>query len=444
VSGRLARGVLAAAALACALAPTAGAEGRFYLVERSDFSRYLDGKYQGHAYRESRCSLAPSDDGYAGSFLVFEETLRDMRSSARRVDREAPVRLVPAKADAGGFQVVEDSGYPSLRGLPSFPAGLELGPGAVWTASGTRALDFDDSGAFVLMPFLAEYRYSGLAEYQGAKAVKLTAKFATRWKKDAFASASPRSAAAAGAKAVSDIVSSASGTHELDILVDASSLEPLFIRDRFDESFALAKGGTERRSGFSLFFYEGGAPLDRREAGKAIAAAVAPADAVPPAAADSAPAGAGPGPLIAGKGKELEDELGPGTEAGAAMDKAGLELDSSPDGLVLRVKDLRFVADSDELLPSEKPRLDAVADALKALPGRSFLVAGHSAAVGKAAGELELSIRRAKRVSDELAARGIEASRLLYRGFGSSRPLAPNDSEAGRAKNRRVEITILD
>jgi outer membrane protein OmpA-like peptidoglycan-associated protein len=129
---------------------------------------------------------------------------------------------------------------------------------------------------------------------------------------------------------------------------------------------------------------------------------------------------------------------------GGEFAAAGLELDSSPEGMVLRVKDLRFIADSDAILPSELWRLDAIASALKTLPNRSFLVAGHSAAVGKAAGELELSIERAKRVTEELVARGIVASRLLYRGFGSARPLASNDSEEGRAKNRRVEITILD
>ena len=102
------------------------------------------------------------------------------------------------------------------------------------------------------------------------------------------------------------------------------------------------------------------------------------------------------------------------------------------------------MADSDAILPSEAWRLDAIVAALKSQAGRSFLVAGHSAAVGKAAGELELSIKRAKKVTDELAARGIDPSRLLYRGFGSSVPLASNDTEEGRAKNRRVEITILD
>ncbi len=130
--------------------------------------------------------------------------------------------------------------------------------------------------------------------------------------------------------------------------------------------------------------------------------------------------------------------------ADRVLDEAGVEIAQSPAGIVLRVRDIRFVADSDEVLPSELWRLDAIAAALKALPGRNFLVEGYSASVGNPSGELALSQRRAKRIADELAARGIEAGRFMYRGLGSAQPLAPNDTEAGRAKNRRVEITVLD
>jgi outer membrane protein OmpA-like peptidoglycan-associated protein len=437
---------------ASGLGTAAGAQGAvaaqvadkkpFSLTERSDFSRYIDGLYVGHAYREARGSLAPEAGGFKGEFLILEETLRDMRSAARRVDRSAPVRLTLARG--GALDVQEDSGYPSLRGLPSLPDG-DLQPGLTWTAAGTRAFDYDDSGSFVLLPFLAEYRYLGTADYRGKKALSLKARFATRWKGGAD----------------SAIIANAAGTHDLDILIDPETLSTLFIRDRFDETFVLAgaKGSGERRSGFSLFFFEASAILDRSAAGEAIVAAVDGAktaagpsaaakagplppdnEAIPeaakPAPSESLPPGAGAGPLIAGEGSALAD--------GGEFAKAGLELDTSPEGIVLRVKDLRFVADSDAILSTELWRLDAIAAALKALPGRSFLVAGHSAAVGKAAGELELSIQRAKRVTDELAARGIEPTRLLYRGFGSSKPLASNDTEDGRAKNRRVEITILE
>jgi outer membrane protein OmpA-like peptidoglycan-associated protein len=421
-------------------APASTAPGdALRLVEKSDFSRYVDGKYIGHAYREARGFLAPEGDAYAGEFLVLEETLRDMRSAARRVDRNFPVRL---DLRGSSFAPREDSGFPSLRGLPSFPKeGVEAG--SAWTAEGTRALDFDDSGAFVLLPFLAQYSCKGFVDYRGSKALSLAAKFATRWKADGGKPSAPLPAEGEGrarVRPVSEIVAGASGTHELDIIVDAESLAPLFIRDRFDESFALVAGGSERRSGFSLFFFEGAAPVDRGADGEAIASTIAKAATRGDASAadEAAPVSAGPKPLLAGEGPGLED-MDP-----AAMDKTGLELDTSPEGLVLRVKDLRFVADSDSILPDEAWRLDAIAAALKALPGRTFLVAGHSAGVGKALGELELSEKRAKKVSDELAARGIEATRLLYRGFGSSKPLEPNDTEAGRAKNRRVEITILD
>lgn len=436
---------------------------RFTLVERSDFSRYRDGKYSGHAYREARCSLAGQDALYSGEALVLEETLRDMRLSSRRIDRSFPVELELVRG--GGLELpggsasakdagpIRDAGFPSLRGLPAFPrdpatgvlvAASALEPGLTWTARGSQVLDFDDSGAVGVLPFLAEYRVVGAVDYRGAKALSLKAKFATRWEGGADGSVPSSSS---GARSISDTVSSASGAHDLDIIVDAESLTPIFIRDRFDDSFALASGGTERRSGFSLYFFEGGAPMDRGAAGVAIASAVAgasgPALSGAAASPEAPPPGSGPGKFIAGGGMALDETLGD-LNGGSALIRSGLELDTSPEGLVLRVKDLRFVADSDELLPSEKSRLDAVAVALSALPGRSFLVAGHSASVGKASGELELSIRRAKRVTDELAARGIAASRMLYRGFGSTAPLAPNDSEEGRAKNRRVEITILD
>jgi len=401
---------------------------------------------------------------------VLEETLRDLRSAARAVDREALSRFSRASDGALSFEL--DSGYPTLRGLPALPEGEggsgslvegRLPIGASWTASGERRVEL--GGGMVAIPFLAEYRYLGRAEYRGAAAYKLAAKFATRYR------------ATSGASARGSLLSQATGTHDLEIFLDAGTLAPVFIRDRFDETFTLAAGSTERRSGFALTFFEGSSPLDRagglialREAGPGKGPGAAPtggvapggrpgasgADGDPPGAGVSAgsrpdapgpgasrpgaasgdgdastPAGAGPGALLAGGGDGL-------------LEEAGVELGESAAGIVLRVRDLRFVADSDLVLDSELWRLDAIASALAALPGRRFLVEGHSAAVGKAAGELELSKRRAARVAAELVARGIDPGLVMYRGLGSSAPIASNDSEEGRARNRRVEITVLD
>ena len=439
------------------------------VTERGDYSLYLDGSYVGHVYREARgrISALSADPASRGSYLfearfyLLEQTLRDMRGAARGVDRSAESRFSASAASLPGLasSFLADSGYPSLRGLPSLPAG-ELEAGASWTAPGERSLELEGLPAPILLPFLAEYRYAGKVEYRGLPAIKLLAKFATRYR--------ARPAAGQGGAALVE----ASGSHDLEITIGAEDLAPLFIRDRFDESFTLSSGRRERRSGFNLVFYEDSPPLDRngtllalsgRAGGGAASPAARPPSPVPAQGgpvqgAPAAPAGpvssAGPPPAAASAGGGSVSGAGPGEldpgsaasplDEGGALAGAGVELAPSPAGVLLRVRELRFVADSDAILGSELWRLDAIAAALAAVPGRRILVEGHSASVGKAAGELELSGKRAAKVAEALAARGIEPSRLMYRGLGSSQPIADNATEEGRARNRRVEITILE
>ncbi len=71
-------------------------------------------------------------------------------------------------------------------------------------------------------------------------------------------------------------------------------------------------------------------------------------------------------------------------------------------------------------------------------------VEGHTDSVGGAEFNLDLSRRRAASVAQYLVAHGIEAGRLIPEGFGLTKPLVPNATAAGRAKNRRVEFTILE
>ena len=77
------------------------------------------------------------------------------------------------------------------------------------------------------------------------------------------------------------------------------------------------------------------------------------------------------------------------------------------------------------------------------MPDRSFLVEGHTAASVGSDG-IELSELRAKRIIDEMVKRGISVQRFIYKGWGNAKPVASNANESGRARNRRVEITILE
>ncbi len=117
-----------------------------------------------------------------------------------------------------------------------------------------------------------------------------------------------------------------------------------------------------------------------------------------------------------------------------------------PGGIQITVQDLNFVADSAELLPSEKERVGLIAQQIKEVVSNgnyTIKVEGHTADVNKPAGQLQLSIDRAKTIVDILTSVGVEESLISSRGYGGTKPIADNSSAEGRAANRRVEITIM-
>lgn len=89
-----------------------------------------------------------------------------------------------------------------------------------------------------------------------------------------------------------------------------------------------------------------------------------------------------------------------------------------------------------------KSLLDGLAAALKSCPEASLRIAGHADASGKPSHNQVLSRHRARGVASYLAHKGIDARRLAAVGYGDSRPVAPNDSQANRARNRRIELTV--
>ncbi|MBN8482304.1 MAG: OmpA family protein [Xanthomonadales bacterium] len=102
---------------------------------------------------------------------------------------------------------------------------------------------------------------------------------------------------------------------------------------------------------------------------------------------------------------------------------------------------IQFDFDRDTLRADSKPTLDEIARLLRNDAGLRLGVVGHTDAKGSADHNRDLSRRRAANVVRALVADyGIDASRLAPRGAGADEPVAPNDSEEGRARNRRVEL----
>ncbi len=117
----------------------------------------------------------------------------------------------------------------------------------------------------------------------------------------------------------------------------------------------------------------------------------------------------------------------------------------SENGLTISIENIQFKPDSAILEDSEKNKLDKIAQILKEYPDNDLLIGGHTTNGGTEQGRIKLSEQRAQAVSDYLILQGVrDTYHIFSRGYAGRNPIAPNDTEQNKAKNRRVEITILD
>ena len=105
---------------------------------------------------------------------------------------------------------------------------------------------------------------------------------------------------------------------------------------------------------------------------------------------------------------------------------------------------IQFEFNSSALTEDSEAGIQVLADFLKRNPELKVELAGHTDDIGNEKYNLQLSADRASVVREALIAKGIEASRLTANGYGSSKPLKPNDSEEHRAMNRRTEMIIIE
>lgn len=122
-----------------------------------------------------------------------------------------------------------------------------------------------------------------------------------------------------------------------------------------------------------------------------------------------------------------------------------LQMQQSPEQVQTQLNSLpqvTFAYKSASLTAQGHQVVAKIAEILKANPTVKVSIQGHTDSKGSAASNLKLSQARAQAVLNALAAAGITADRLTAKGFGSSRPKVPNDSDAHRAINRRVEFIV--
>lgn len=171
-------------------------------------------------------------------------------------------------------------------------------------------------------------------------------------------------------------------------------------------------------------------------------------------------AGAGIGAIIGHKagntavGAVLGGALGgvAGGLIGKKMDKQAAEIENTVpgaevikagEGIIVRFDSgILFDFDKSDLKPVAKTNIQKLVTSLNENPDTDILVVGHTDNVGRAEYNLGLSDRRAASVKSYAVAQGLAPSRIKTQGKGASEPIASNETEEGRAQNRRVEIVI--
>jgi len=112
-------------------------------------------------------------------------------------------------------------------------------------------------------------------------------------------------------------------------------------------------------------------------------------------------------------------------------------------GLTVRLKNIYFDFDKATLKSQSFVELNKVVDFLKQNQTVEIEISGHTDNKGSDDYNLNLSQGRSQSVVDYLVGQGIESFRLTAHGYGEGKPIDSNDTEEGRANNRRVEFTIL-
>ncbi|WP_296403136.1 OmpA family protein [Psychrobacter sp.] len=132
------------------------------------------------------------------------------------------------------------------------------------------------------------------------------------------------------------------------------------------------------------------------------------------------------------------------TDSTTAMDKLGDNPDPKDVARALSLQVINFEVDKADIPEVNKAVLDRAVEVMKQIPDMKLMILGHTDSDGDDAYNLQLSQRRAQAVKDYLVSKGADASKLMTKGMGETDPIASNQTDNGKFRNRRIEFTVYD
>ncbi|MDR2842909.1 MAG: OmpA family protein [Spirochaetaceae bacterium] len=314
-------------------------------------------------------------------------------------------KSVFSRTNLGKLTIGKNVVMPTIRDVPLFPQ-RDIKVGESWTAPGMEVHDLSNSfpiKELFKIPFVAKYTYLGDKTWRGKtyKAISIT--YNAEQGTDQYFEDDPRNTMLLKPVDVYKPVKVVVYSNQI-MLWDIELGQPVAAEDQFQIAFKMSDG--------TVYEFRGTAESE----------------------------------IIESEQMDKEDVL---HDLEQKIKDAGIEnatVKVVDDGVSISIENIQFGADSAFLENSEKEKLDKLGIILRTYPNRDILVNGHAAlAGGTEESRLKLSQERAGAVAAYLIKNNVRTKEhVMVRGWGSSKPVADNRSDAGRQKNRRVEITILE
>jgi outer membrane protein OmpA-like peptidoglycan-associated protein len=337
--------------------------------------------------------VVDEQDGIAIHKAQFQLAEERQTEGTRNFQWTAEYDSVFGRDGSGRITIADIYVMPTVRNVPVFPSHT-LKPGNVWQADGYEAHDLGPTfnlNELYRLPFTATYKFLGARDWRGRQypAIEISYTLDDKPKFDRRAGLFPLRV---------------QGESFQTVYWDSELGQPVGAMEDFKLKFEMSDG--------NVYEFNGKAEAEIIES---------------PAMDKNAIA------------DDLKKEL-----SSEGIDDADIRI--VDEGVKISLENIMFKPDTAIFVPGEEKKLEKLGEILRRYPDRDIMVGGHAArAGGTENSRRQLSQERAAAVAAYLIEHGIRTpDRVIARGYGSLEPVADNNTEAGRQKNRRVEITILE
>jgi len=356
----------------------------------------VDKEFSHNAEITNRITLHISDvtdntAEYTGTFMTSERTSNRSFSWGREYES------VFRRDQFGNYSIQDRYFMPVVRNVPVFPE-QDVQPGESWSAEGEEAHDLRDHFGLekpFTVPFTAVYTYEGPVELDGKTLHKIIVEYTLFF----------------DTPVTEEML--ASPDKNIPVTTMGHSRQTLY----WDNDLGMLPNYSEEYR--ILLKLASGTLLEFKGTAEAV--------------------------VTETKLMDREKEV---REMNEELEKLGIAdttAHESEEGITISMENIQFEPDSARLMPAEKEKITRIAALLERYPDKELLISGHTALAGTPGARQKLSEERAEAVAQFLVEMGVRSEYNVYtRGFGAERPVAPNTTEANRARNRRVEITILE